>query len=273
MSDHEIANQPHADIALRDLSPWLSWWLPFGVFALAFLTLVLYLAFGLPWFMVLFLAKEGPIEYAAVLVLLLGIFYGIGAFMFRRRLPTRHRTWLSVWLIVFCLGCVYFTGEELSWGYHIRTQFFGKARTGQPKQTFLGVNEQGETNIHNIDKWWAKLFGRSSKYILEFGWVYVASLILPLLLRDRKPPLLPQSDGHYWLWPSMATCGSAALVFLSYRPWRWTMKLLDIEATGWRRHSEIQEFFIATTLMLYLASFYTRLRQMPAQKSSGESGH
>lgn len=257
----------------RDLPKWLTWYLIPVLGLSVILLLVLELALGpdvmrsgfypqpdgqsLTWY-VLMTFKEGPTEYAAVLILLPGIFAAVYAVARRKRFPGKK---LGAWMLICALGLTYFAGEELSWGHHIAVSWFGKEV--QPETvTALGLNEQGETNIHNLDNFAGKMLGRNSKNVVEM-WCYIGALAIPLVLAKRKPPLDP-SDRGYWFWPTTATVVCAVIVFLTYRPVRLYIKLASIEEEPyWARQSELQEFFMAATLVIYVCSIAWRLRQMP----------
>lgn len=283
MTDHQAIHTPsdpvvdtgcqHEGERPRDLPRWLTWFVLPMLGVTVILLLVLELVFGaeamqsgfypqpngrtISWY-VLTTFKEGPTEYAAVLVLLSGIAAAVYAVIHRKRFPDKR---LGIWMLIFVLGLFYFAGEELSWGHHIAVSLFGKE--AQPVTvTALGVNEQGETNIHNLDNFAGKMLGRNSKNIVEL-WCYIGALAVPLILVRRKPPLTT-SDTGYWFWPTTATVVCALMVFLTYRPVRLYVKLFPFENEPyWARQSELQEFFMASTLVIYVSSIAWRLRQMP----------
>ena len=84
----------------------------------------------------------GVVELATTLCSALGVVAGIAALRHRTRLPTG---WLQAWVALVTLACVYLTGEELSWGQHL----FGWSTP----ESLMAVNDQGETNLHNISSW------------------------------------------------------------------------------------------------------------------------
>lgn len=275
--------QKSKPLSLQDLPIWLTWFaLPMLGFTVILL-LVLELVLGVgpmqsgfypqadghtaTWY-VLLTFKEGPTEYVAVLILLPGIVAGVYAVLRRKRFPDKR---FGAWMLICALGLIFFAGEELSWGHHIAVSLFGKE--AQPVTlTVLGVNEQGETNIHNLDTFLGKMLGRNSKNIIEI-WCYVGALAAPLILRKRKPPMDPGTDVGYWFWPTTATIVCAAMVFLTYRPVRMYIKLFlppGETEPYWARQSELQEFFMAATLTIYVASIAWRLRQMPDKAAALE---
>jgi hypothetical protein len=281
MTDQHVQSDSHAHVdqdagassRVHDLPRWLTWFLIPAIGLSVILLLVLELMLGseamqsglypqrggqtMTWYELLTF-KEGPAEYAAVLMLCVGIGAGLYAVARRKRFPDKR---LGVWALIMALGLFYFAGEELSWGHHIMVSL-GYKQAQAETVTILGVNEQGETNIHNLDTWYGKLLGRGTKNIIEL-WCYIGALIIPLVLARRKPPL-PTSDPGYWFWPSTATVVCAVMVFLTYRPVRFYVKMFPYESEPyWARQSELQEFFMAATLVIYISSIAWRLRQMP----------
>ena len=282
MTEHQavqdnIAPGAHGHAGPRDLPRWLTWGVLPALGGVVLLLLALELTIGhdamqsgfypqpdgrsMTWYELLTF-KEGPVEYMSVLLMLPGIVAGFYAAKHYKRFPDKR---LGVWALVCALGLVYYAGEELSWGHHIMVSYGWKE--AQPiTETALGVNEQGETNIHNLDTWYGKLLGRGTKNIVEL-WCYVGALIIPLVLAKKEPPVTPKDVG-YWFWPTTATVVCAVMVFLTYRPVRLYVKIADFEVEPyWARQSELQEFYMAVALSIYVCSIAWRLRQVP---ESGE---
>ena len=106
------------------------------------MAVVFFLAYFLrPDFYAWLETKEGPVEYATVVVLIPGIVAGWFAFKHRRSIAGR---WIGPWMILGALALFYFAGVELSWGQHI-------LKWDSP-DLFKQVNRQEETNLHNIDE-------------------------------------------------------------------------------------------------------------------------
>jgi hypothetical protein len=162
-------------------------------------------------------------------------------------LPTKF---LIGWLLLIILGSTYFGGEEASWGQHW---------LGWETPEALGrLNDQGETNLHNTSSW----LDQKPRLLLELG-VLAGGLLYPawLRLRRRSRPE-DRDDPWYWLWPTRVVTPTAALAILIVIPQR-----LD-GAFGWPvpyplaiRASETQEMLFGIFLMLYLWSFYVRLKK------------
>lgn len=212
------------------------------------MAVVFFLAYFLrPDFYAWLETKEGPVEYATVVVLIPGIVAGWFAFKHRRSIAGR---WIGPWMILGALALFYFAGEELSWGQHI-------LKWDSP-DLFKQVNRQEETNLHNM----SSLLGRKPKHLIEI-WAIVCCIVVPLI-RDRQGRLVePKSDWGYWFWPTKACLLSAVLATVVYLPDRigkltGTRDNLPLQFT-----SELQEYYLALTLSLFMLSIWYRLRQMP----------
>lgn len=188
----------------------------------------------------------GPVENGTVLFVAIAIVFALLCLSRHRDLPFG---WLRGWLLVALLGCIYFGGEEASWGQH----WFGWATP----DAMGALNDQQETNIHNISSW----FDQKPRLLLELG-VLVGGLLYPAWLRLRKRSRSDNpNDPWFWLWPTRVVIPTAALAILIVIPQR-----LD-GAFGWPvpyplaiRASETQEMLFGIFLMLYLWSFYRRLK-------------
>lgn len=156
---------------------------------------------------------------------------------------------LKLWLVLLVLGCIYYAGEEISWGQH----WFGWATP----EGWMDVNDQGETNLHNT----SALLDQVPRMLLTIAAV-VGGVLIPcyFLLRDIK---LSASEFFAWLWPSyvnIPACLLAVLVSLhekAYKLFDTTVPhVLDIRA------GETKECLLAIFLFMYIASFYKRLKQV-----------
>jgi hypothetical protein len=185
----------------------------------------------------------GLIELATPLISIAGAVVGFRLLLIASHLPTRR---LRIWVILTTLGCVYFAGEELSWGQHL----FG---WGTPAY-LESINDQEETNLHNISSW----FDQKPRMLLEF-WVLIGGLALPVY-RWRKRSSLTATDGEaYWFWPTIECVPTALLAIVVRLPER-IKSLFDIDQLPLElRFSEPQEYYFALFLLIYLASIRLRL--------------
>jgi hypothetical protein len=241
----ELAPQAR-ERAARDLPAWL--WAGFP--PLMLLGLIAGSLFAPEWIGAITRADHDPLgtgiaEHATVIVLLPGIAAGFAAFRMRRLLPDWRLGW---WILAWTLACVYFAGEEVSWGQHL----FG----WQTPESLQAVNRQQETNIHNISSW----FDRKPRAVVEL-WIIVGGLAVPLwqLLRRARP----SPEGlSYWIWPTIVAAPSAAL-FTLFRLHRWVAEATGREVVvAWLSESEVREYYVALFLGIYLLSFWVRLRAL-----------
>ena len=79
----------------------------------------------------------------------------------------RRSPWLFAWVALAALACLYIAGEEASWGQH---QLGWVTPAG-----WNALNDQGETNLHNISSW----FDQKPRLLLEVG-VVVGGIVIPL---------------------------------------------------------------------------------------------
>ena len=224
----------------QQLPRWLWLWFP----PLLLLLIVPIKIFD-PGFYAAYIDGElGLIELATPLLSIIGAIVGFRLIGLSAALPTRR---LRIWVMLTMLGCIYFAGEELSWGQH----FFG---WGTPAY-LEAVNDQEETNLHNISSW----FDQKPRMLLEL-WVLVGGVFLPLTRLMRNQSYAP-TDERYWFWPTVELLPTALLAILVRLPER-IKSLFDIEQLPLElRFSEPQEYYFALFLLLYLASIYRRLQR------------
>ena len=189
--------------------------------------------------------EYGLVENATWLILLPAIVLGGLIVRDRTALPAG---WLRGWLLLVTLGCVYFAGEEISWGQH----FF---RWATP-EGLARLNDQGETNLHNLTSW----LDQKPRLAVEL-FTIVGGVLVPLWARGRYQ----RRDWQYWFWPTGIAVPTALLAGVIKLPDRLA-KLLDAAPPlpAAISTSETQEYLIALFLLLYLASIHRRLRPMRA---------
>ena len=109
----------------------------------------------------------GVIENLTVVFLVVALFYTV-------RLIVVHGDSMDIllktFLVLYCLGCIYFAGEEASWGQH----WFG----WQTGEFFQGINDQNETNFHNTAEW----LDRIPKGIVSLL-IFIGGIVFPVLFR------------------------------------------------------------------------------------------
>lgn len=224
--------------ARNDLSP--AWWLALPLVTLAVFVVII---FFFPQLVPEWIESEnGLVELGTPILLLPAI---VAGFMVSASKKLRPEPWLRSWLLLVSLACVYMAGEEISWGQHLLGW-----ETPEALQT---LNDQQETNIHNISSW----FDQKPRLVLEL-WILIGGILLPL--RNRIAGIAyAASDWRYWFWPTRIVLPVSIIAVLVKFPER----LEDL--FGWWpydfhvRYSELQEFYFAMFLLLYVMSARKRL--------------
>ena len=190
--------------------------------------------------------EQGIIENYTFLILFIAIVLGLLSLM---KMKTFEFSFFKFWLALLILGCIYYAGEEISWGQH----WFGWATP----DAWMGVNDQGETNLHNT----SALLDQVPRMLLTIAAV-VGGVIIPAYMSVRKIRL-SADNFFYWLWPThvnIPTCLLAVFVSLhekAYKLFDTTVPhILDIRA------GETKECLLAMFLFMYIASFYKRIKQV-----------
>jgi hypothetical protein len=232
---------------INDLPAW--WW---AGLPLAMLLLTVAAYFAAPEYIQMVIRKDtgpdggGIAEHGTVLVLLPGIVAGIAVLRhYRAHLPLM----LTGWVLAWTLACIYFAGEEASWGQHY-------LHWGTP-DLLHGVNDQQETNLHNIGTW----FDQKPRTLVEL-WVVVAGLILPLWRAIRRRAPVGIKAWREWFWPTSIGILTAA-IFLGTHILGVAGKITGLQALQLIGANELREFYIAMFLSSYLLSIWYRLRQRP----------
>ena len=183
----------------------------------------------------------GLIELTTPVLALIGAVIGIRLL---GRIARIGGTQLRVWIVLVTSACIYFAGEEISWGQHLFKW--------ETPAAIERINDQRETNLHNVSSW----FDQKPRLALEI-WILVGGIIVPLLELRRGTRLAPEAF-RYWFWPTLDCVPAAVLAIVVRLPER-LKDLFQIEALPFElRYSEPQEYYFALFLMLYLASLYSR---------------
>lgn len=193
----------------------------------------------------------GLFEHLTVIVLVPGVLAGLYTFRnYRDRLPNRF---LGYWVLAWSLACIYFAGEEASWGQW----YFG----WKTPDALLGLNDQGETNLHNM----SPLLDQMPRLLVQL-FVVVGGFLVPLwrIIGNRRPTMQHRValTLDAWIFAPTALLSAGAL-FVATKLAKWSPH----HAFNNLGNGELREFIIAWFLMWYLLSYAVRLKQAsPALK-------
>ncbi len=154
----------------------------------------------------------------------------------------RRQPLLWAWLALAALGSLYIAGEEASWGQH----YLG---WGTP-EVWQGLNDQNETNLHNISSW----LDQKPRTLLELGVIIggiaipLAALRWPAIRRARLAIILP---------PFL--CLPSAVIAEAVRMSERALSSLASGTTLFERASEVQELYFYLFILLYLIVLRRRL--------------
>jgi hypothetical protein len=225
-------------ISQHELSP-IVW----VVFPPLMLLILIPMAFIEPQWFQQMLSKDdagGVVELLTVILLLPGIVAGIAIYIhYRKALPNQL---LGLWVLMWTLACIYFAGEEISWGQW----YFG----WETPDSISALNDQQETNLHNISSW----FDQKPKILVEL-WIFLGGLLLPLWKMIRNKQSTNTFEWQYWILPTLVCVPTAGLfTFTRFADWiSWGV----VHQFG---NSELREYYVALFLSIYLLSIYFRLR-------------
>lgn len=194
------------------------------------------------------LHEFGFTEQATVLLLVLALLAGLRVVQLAWR---EGRSGLAGFFLLFCLGCLYFGGEEASWGQH----WFGWSAP----EAWEAVNLQEETNLHNLEGTRGWLLNKLPRNLLTLG-IAIGGVLLPLVLHRRGAQLRPEA---FWgrVLPGLRCVPAGLVVLLSTLPQKLAIGLsgslpwwLDIT------EGEVKELMIAAFLLIYILLTRSRWR-------------
>ncbi len=153
----------------------------------------------------------------------------------------RKSPWIAAWIGIAALCSLYVAGEEISWGQH----FLDWATP----EFWQGMNDQGETNLHNTSSW----LDQKPRLLLEIG-VLTGGIIIPFL-RHFKPLWLPKRFEA--IYPPNILSVTAFCAFIIYMLEELDEVLKNIVL--FERASEVNELFFYYFVLLYLITLRTRI--------------
>lgn len=180
--------------------------------------------------------ENGPYELVQVFIMLWAV--GIAAYILCKM--DRSQKWLTAWIGLAFVCCVYTMGEEASWGQ----QFIH----WQTSDSWAEINDQHETNFHNTSAW----LDQKPRLLLELG-IYTGGIIIPLM-RKYKNQLLPRQFSIIYPSDHMAVTAIACLII------RLTDMVGDfLHNPIYGRSSELEETYLFYFVVLYLFDMKDRL--------------
>lgn len=230
--DGSAGGEPHR------LSP--LWWLVLPLVLAAGLSLAAHAAPGFYKHWVI--GEHGLLELGQLALVLAACLVALRT-LFLPALRTRPP--LIAWVGLAALSTLYIAGEEASWGQH----FFA----WETPAFWSAMNDQGETNLHNISSW----LDQKPRLLLEAG-VILGGIVIPLAALWR--PRIRRLPGAVVL-PPLACLPAAALAEFA----RFSERILDplgYQVYPFHRPSEVQEFYFYLFILLYLITLYRRLSVM-----------
>ena len=247
-TDERAASDALADRS--ELPPWL--WLAFPPLMLALA--VLCRAAGSEVFERWMRTETGVIELGTIAVLLVAVAAGAALALRRRPFP---RPWMRPFLVLATLGCLFFAGEEASWGQHVFEW--------STPETWARANDQQETNLHNLTGIGALLDQLPRNLLTLAAGVAVAGPLFMRRRRSRGSSRQRRERGLHWLLPTFVCLPSAALALLVGVPDKVYEVIHDVRsAPEWMdiRSGELKEYYLGLFLMLYVLSLHARLRKV-----------
>ncbi len=214
-------------------------WLPVGAFFL-----VPFIAwYNEPFFRMWFASEQtGILEFIHFFFPLLT---GLIALRLLFTPLVRGDNFLILWCSLMVVGGIFLAGEEASWGQH----YFEWATP----DTWQGVNDQQETNLHNV----SNLLDQLPRGILLAG-IFITCVIYPWLLINR-PGLLPRRFD--FTYPPIAL-RPLALLIVAASIYRLVKKSGYVDGYLNYRPGEFQELFIVWLLLYYALFLYWRERSL-----------
>ena len=197
---------------------------------------------------VLLSGEHGIFEILTFVLLLAAVYFILRA---KSRAVALQITYLPAWLIVMMLGSVYFAGEEISWGQH----FF----LWQTPDAWQSVNEQGETNLHNVHA----LFDQLPRALLSLA-ALIGGILVPLYRKvyHARPPVRETAG---WLWPT-GVCAPVCVCALVISSLDGLVERLGGAAVGLDiSGGEMKECLLALFILFYAMSLSKRLKVPAAE--------
>ncbi len=188
--------------------------------------------------------ESGWVEVSTVIFLITSIIFSV---MLLKTNNFSNYNWFRWWIVLLIFGCVYFAGEEISWGQHI----FG----WETPKGWLDINDQSETNLHNT----SPLFDQIPRSLLTIA-ALIGGVLVPLYrFITKKFP--NQQSINFWLWPTYVCLPTALFsLVVSWHEKIYESLNIQIPAVLDIRAGEVKESLLALFIMIYVLSIWYRNR-------------
>ncbi|MAV76700.1 MAG: hypothetical protein CBD32_07205 [Actinobacteria bacterium TMED172] len=210
---------------------------------------------GAPFY---FAKESGAVENITVVILALALLLTVRIF-FQYRAKTEllkrasntaipFRDFTLGWLVVYALGCIYFFGEEISWGQHLFNW--------STPDAWLAVNDQQETNLHNT----SALLDQVPRFLLALG-IVIGGLFYPFIVRNKQLSDNRLSSLLSLIMPSFHCVTAASTVLLiTVHDKIYSLLKIDMPVFLQINDGEVKESLIAMFILVYIYDFYQRLK-------------
>ena len=194
--------------------------------------------------------EYGIIEIVTVVLLVPAVALALATLTWPR---IRSSGLLMAWLVAHGAGALYFAGEEISWGQHLFAWETG--------EWFRQVNDQNETNLHNISSW----LDQKPRSLLLL-WILLAGALWPLV--ERRRGYLDEDGFLGKVLPTRELVPLSLTVVLVRAP-HYLADAFDLAKGGLARQvvepinlTEVQECLFAVFILLYVIALRRRLRRV-----------
>lgn len=121
------------------------------------------------------MSEDGPHELLQFVIITAALWVAVITLF---KMDKTQNPYLTGWIALATLCCLYVAGEEISWGQHVLEW--------QTPEFWAEHNDQQETNLHNTSSW----LDQKPRLILMIG-VVTGGLLIPLL-QKTKASLVPE---------------------------------------------------------------------------------
>lgn len=203
---------------------------------------------GAPFY---FNKESGAVENITAILLAVALIVTIRALLQLRSASDtpQFRKFATVWLVLHTLGCVYFLGEEISWGQHLFNW--------STPDAWLEINDQDETNLHNT----SALFDQVPRTLLTLG-IIIGGFFAPIIGRLVSRRTTDETATSRFLSQFMPgiRCVTTAfcVLFISVHDKLYELFNMSVPAMLQIDVGEVKESLIAMFILVYVVDYVHR---------------